>query len=198
MRQSNFLRNIWLGVENLLLHKLRSFLTMLGVVFGVGSVVAMLVRRRGGQQGGPRADPKARQQQHHHHVHEVGGGGAGAARSPSHMSVYGLTYEDHRRHDRTFARSSRSRSRLVRGGDPGQRTMELRVMGTSADWFDLVPREVDCRADHRQSDGRACSGRRAHRVWDPQVARDRRGHRPEPADRRADYEVVGIVKSESG
>ena len=35
-------RNIRLGLENLLLHKLRSFLTMLGVVFGVGSVVAML------------------------------------------------------------------------------------------------------------------------------------------------------------
>ena len=42
MKQSRFIRNIWLGIENLLLHKLRSFLTMLGVVFGVGSVVAML------------------------------------------------------------------------------------------------------------------------------------------------------------
>jgi putative ABC transport system permease protein len=40
--QSKLARNIWLGIENLLLHKLRSFLTMLGVVFGVGSVVAML------------------------------------------------------------------------------------------------------------------------------------------------------------
>ena len=35
-------RNIRSGLENLLLHKLRSFLTMLGVVFGVGSVVAGL------------------------------------------------------------------------------------------------------------------------------------------------------------
>src|SRR6056297_952044 len=42
MHQSRFMRNIWLGIENLLLHKLRSLLTMLGVVFGVGSVVAML------------------------------------------------------------------------------------------------------------------------------------------------------------
>ncbi|MHC4510785.1 MAG: ABC transporter permease, partial [Planctomycetota bacterium] len=42
MRQTRIARNIWLGIENLLLHKLRSFLTMLGVVFGVGSVVAML------------------------------------------------------------------------------------------------------------------------------------------------------------
>ena len=42
MRQTKIVRNIWLGIENLLLHKLRSFLTMLGLVFGVGSVVAML------------------------------------------------------------------------------------------------------------------------------------------------------------
>ena len=42
MRHTKLVRNVLLGIENLLLHKLRSFLTMLGVVFGVGSVVAML------------------------------------------------------------------------------------------------------------------------------------------------------------
>ena len=42
MKYLQFSRNIQLGVKNLLLHKLRSSLTMLGVVFGVGSVVAML------------------------------------------------------------------------------------------------------------------------------------------------------------
>ena len=42
MAKLNLLRIIRLGVKNLLLHKLRSALTMLGVVFGVGSVVAML------------------------------------------------------------------------------------------------------------------------------------------------------------
>ena len=31
-----------LGVKNLLRNKLRSFLTMLGMIFGVGSVIAML------------------------------------------------------------------------------------------------------------------------------------------------------------
>ena len=35
-------RDVRLGVKNLLLHKLRSFLAMLGLVFGVGSVIAML------------------------------------------------------------------------------------------------------------------------------------------------------------
>jgi len=62
MRQTRIARNIWLGIENLLLHKLRSFLTMLGVVFGVGSVVAMLFGRRGRQQRSARANQEARQQ----------------------------------------------------------------------------------------------------------------------------------------
>ncbi|MHC4708337.1 MAG: ABC transporter permease [Planctomycetota bacterium] len=42
MQQIKIVRNILSGIENLLLHKLRSLLTMLGIVFGVGSVVAML------------------------------------------------------------------------------------------------------------------------------------------------------------
>ena len=36
------MRHLQLGFKNLLLHKLRSLLTTLGVVFGVGSVIAML------------------------------------------------------------------------------------------------------------------------------------------------------------
>ena len=39
---SRLFRTIQLGLKNLLLHKLRSLLTMLGIVFGVFSVIAML------------------------------------------------------------------------------------------------------------------------------------------------------------
>jgi putative ABC transport system permease protein len=39
---TRLLRTIQLGLKNLLLHKLRSMLTMLGIVFGVFSVIAML------------------------------------------------------------------------------------------------------------------------------------------------------------
>ncbi len=39
-----------LGVRNLLLHKLRSFLTMLGTILGVGSVIAMLAIGEGSKQ----------------------------------------------------------------------------------------------------------------------------------------------------
>ena len=49
MIQSRFLRTLRLGINSLLLHKLRSFLTTLGVLFGVSSVIAMLAVGEGGQ-----------------------------------------------------------------------------------------------------------------------------------------------------
>ena len=33
---------LWLSFHNLMLHKIRSVLTSLGIIFGVGSVIAML------------------------------------------------------------------------------------------------------------------------------------------------------------
>ena len=42
MIKNSFLRTFSLGVKSLLLHKLRSGLTTLGMLFGVSSVVAML------------------------------------------------------------------------------------------------------------------------------------------------------------
>ena len=37
-----FITTVRLGVKSLMLHKLRSVLTMLGIIFGVCSVIAML------------------------------------------------------------------------------------------------------------------------------------------------------------
>ena len=96
MRHTKFGRNILLGIENLLLHKLRSFLTMLGVVFGVGSVVAMLSVGEG-------ASKEALAQ-----IRKLGSNNIiissiksveddAATTQHSHMSIYGLTYEDHHR-----------------------------------------------------------------------------------------------------
>ena len=42
MQNVRLARNIQLGTKSLMLHKLRSLLTMLGIVFGVASVIAML------------------------------------------------------------------------------------------------------------------------------------------------------------
>jgi len=49
-RISQFLPDLRQGFENLLLHKLRSLLTMLGMIFGVAAVVAMLSIGAGARQ----------------------------------------------------------------------------------------------------------------------------------------------------
>lgn len=132
-----------LGIENLLLHKLRSFLTMLGVVFGVGSVVAMLSVGEG-------ASKEALEQ-----IRKLGSNNIiissvksaeeeQASTQHSHMSIYGLTYDDYTRVSESFhniqqtapVKLMRKDSRLR------ERAMELRVVGTTPEWFKLVPREV--------------------------------------------------------
>jgi len=143
MRQTKILRNILLGVENLLLHKMRSFLTMLGVVFGVGSVVAMLSVGEG-------ASKEALEQ-----IRKLGSNNIiisaiksaeeeATSTQHSHMSIYGLSYEDHHRISESFrdiqqtapVKLMRKDSRLR------ERALELRVVGTTPEWFKLVPREI--------------------------------------------------------
>src|SRR3989339_1241201 len=143
MKQSRFVRNIWIGIENLLLHKLRSFLTMLGVVFGVGSVVAMLAVGEG-------ASKEALSQ-----IQKLGSNNIiinsvksledeSSATQHSHMSIYGLTYLDHQRIYESLpnvrkvaaAKLLRKESRL------GSNSLELRIVGTTSEWFELVPRPV--------------------------------------------------------
>ena len=49
-RYADFLPDFRMGLENLRAHKLRSLLTMLGMIFGVAAVVAMLSIGAGAQQ----------------------------------------------------------------------------------------------------------------------------------------------------
>jgi len=141
MKQNRVVRNIWLGSENLLLHKLRSFLTMLGVVFGVGSVVAMLSVGEG-------ASKEALEQ-----IRKLGSNNIiissvksveeeSASTTRSYMSIYGLTYEDHTRVTETFntIRQTAPVKLIRKEGRLGTRVLELRVVGTTSAWFDLVKR----------------------------------------------------------
>jgi putative ABC transport system permease protein len=48
--KANYLPDLGLGLQNLLLHKLRSLLTMLGMIFGVSAVIAMLSIGAGARQ----------------------------------------------------------------------------------------------------------------------------------------------------
>jgi putative ABC transport system permease protein len=143
MHQSKFVRNITLGIENLLLHKLRSFLTMLGVVFGVGSVVAMLAVGEG-------ASKEALQR-----IQKLGSNNViiNSAKSieeettsnrRSFMSMYGLTYLDYQRIRESFPDVQQvAPAKLIRKDSRvGSNTLELRIVGTTQQWFDLVPRQI--------------------------------------------------------
>ncbi len=140
---NRFMRDMQLGVKNLLLHKLRSLLTMLGLVFGVGSVIAMLavgegaslealeqIRKLGSRNIIVNAQKPAEEQ--------------AASNVRSAMSIYGLLYEDVKRLHETIP----SLQRIVpvkvmpKEGRLSQRTMDLRVIGTSHEWFQLVSRPI--------------------------------------------------------
>jgi putative ABC transport system permease protein len=47
---ARYLPDLWLGTQNLLQHKLRALLTMLGIIFGVAAVVAMMSIGAGARQ----------------------------------------------------------------------------------------------------------------------------------------------------
>jgi putative ABC transport system permease protein len=201
MRKSRLARNIWLGVENLLLHKMRSFLTMLGVVFGVGSVVAMLSVGEG-------ASKQALER-----IRKLGSTNiiidsvkppeeqAASGGSNSRISVYGLTYDDYSRVLKTFdsvenvvpVKAVRKTGRL------GEKSMDLRIVGTSPGWFDLVRRPL--------IGGRVLSQYDIDE-YRPSVVLTEFGARKILAGEStigqrmrigSDYfEIIGIVKSESG
>ncbi|MBN1505584.1 MAG: ABC transporter permease [Sedimentisphaerales bacterium] len=136
-------RNIRSGLENLLLHKLRSFLTMLGVVFGVGSVVAMLSV---GEGAGREALDQIRKLGSNNilvtSIKPTSEESGGMNRSP--MMVYGLTYEDHLRMIEGLEHVEQTAPvKLIRKeGRLADRTLEIRVVGTTPEWFMLVHREV--------------------------------------------------------
>jgi putative ABC transport system permease protein len=143
MKTTKLMRNVLLGIENLLLHKLRSFLTMLGVVFGVGSVVAMLAVGEG-------ASKEALEQ-----IRKLGSNNIiitavkpvedeVASTTHSHMSVYGLTYNDHLRLSETMntIKTTVPVKLIRKEGRLGERMLELRVVGTTPTWFELVQRQV--------------------------------------------------------
>ena len=200
MRQTRIARNIWLGIENLLLHKLRSFLTMLGVVFGVGSVVAMLSVGEG-------ASKEALEQ-----IKKLGSNNIiissmksaeeeATSTTHSHMGIYGLTYEDYRRLAQSFedVQETAPVKLMRRDSRLGERVMELRVVGTNPEWFDLVPRQVLAGRVLLKSD----QDKQA-----PVVVLTEFGARKILATESTigqtirigsdQFEVIGIVKSESG
>jgi putative ABC transport system permease protein len=143
VHQSRAIRNIRLGIKNLMLHKLRSFLTILGVVFGVGSVIAMLAVGEGASQ-------EALEE-----IRKLGSNNIiltavkpieneQASQTRAHMNMYGLLYEDERRIRETMpaVRETVPVKQVRKEGRLGERSLELRLVGTTPDWFRLVDRHM--------------------------------------------------------
>lgn len=139
---SSLKRDIRLGVKNLLLHKLRSILTMLGLVFGVGSVIAMLAIGEGASE-----EALAR-------IRSLGSKNIiitskkpiseGAMMNNNiRLSVYGLFYNDSVSIQETIPTVSKvvPVKAMEKDARFNNRSAVLRVVGTSADWFSLVNRE---------------------------------------------------------
>jgi putative ABC transport system permease protein len=200
MKQSRFIRNIWLGIENLLLHKLRSFLTMLGVVFGVGSVVAMLAVGEGASKEALRE------------IQKLGSNNIiinsvkaledeSTSTQHSHMSIYGLTYLDDERISESFkhirqiapAKLIRKESRL------GSNTLDLRIVGTTKEWFDLVPRQVLAGRVFNEKEVLESTAVTVLTEYGARKLLATRNTIGQTVKIGGDYfEVVGIIKSESG
>lgn len=143
MKNSRLFRYISLGVKNLLLHKTRSLLTMLGMVFGVGSVIAMLAVGEGASR---EALEQIRKLGSRNIIlsslkppEEMDGG-----ERPSHLIIYGLRYMDNVRILETIPHVVRTVPVRIerKTGYYNERQMDLRVVGTSVDWFDLVKRDL--------------------------------------------------------
>ena len=193
-------RNIHLGIKTLLLHKLRSFLTMLGVVFGVGSVIAMLavgegaskealdqIRKLGSNNIILRSVKPAEEQQ--------------SGETRTRVSMYGVLYEDEERIRETLPHVVRTVPAriLSKEASLGARKLELRVVGTVPQWFALVRREVVAgrvlEETDRQARKNVCilteHGARRLLAGKRHIGQTVRiGGDP--------FEVVGIVRSESG
>lgn len=141
MRQNRLLRNIRLGIKNLMLHKLRSVLTMLGVVFGVASVIAMLAVGEGASK---EALDRIRKLGSTNVIITSVKPMKEEGRQPSHMVIYGLRYADEENARGTFHAVRRTApAKIIRKeGRLGTRTLEVRLVGTTPEWFELVRRDV--------------------------------------------------------
>ncbi|MDB4441925.1 ABC transporter permease [bacterium] len=189
-----------MGIKNLLMHKLRSFLTILGIVFGVGSVIAMLSVGEGANRDA--LDQIRKLGSRNIILTSIKPIEEGVITTrPAYQNIYGLLYEDEQRIRDTMPSILQTVPVKLFRKDAffGERVLELRVVGTTPDWFDLIKRPILAGRVISQKDldnyARVCvlteyAARRLlateHTIG--QTVRIGSGH----------FKVVGIVQSEQG
>ncbi len=141
MLNTRFFRNVRLGIKTLMLHKMRSVLTMMGMVFGVGAVIAMLAVGEGASKEA--LDQIRRLGSQNIIIHSQKSAQQAASGSMRvRMNIYGLLYDDLDRIGQSFDTVERVvPAKLIRAtGRIGERALELRLVGTTPGWFELVER----------------------------------------------------------
>ena len=137
---------IRLGVTDVWRHKTRSFLTMLGMVFGVGSVIAMLAVGEGASHQALESIKRLGSQ--NIMVNSVkptsDESTSSSATQGARLAVYGLLNDDEARINETVPGVEKTvPARMVRRNARfNERQLELRVVETIPEWFEVVPRPV--------------------------------------------------------
>ncbi|MEI7947324.1 MAG: ABC transporter permease [bacterium] len=189
-----------LGLGDVWRHKARSFLTMLGMVFGVASVIAMLAVGEGASQQALDAI-KRLGSQNILLSSEKPSDDSGGSSKRSKLVMYGLMYEDEQRIRETIPNVALTvPARMVRRNTRfGDRQLELRVVETEPTWFDVVERPVLA--------GRVLKRNDLYAVANVCVLTEMGVRRLLAAEEvvgqmirigSGSFEVVGIVKNEDG
>ena len=137
-------RNIRMGIKTLVLHKLRSVLTMLGVVFGVASVIAMLAVGEGASKDALERIRKLGSNNIIISSEKPVEDSSGRTGNFWAIVAYGLTYDDEVRARETFDEIQNTVPvKIIRQeGRLGTKTLDMRLIGTTPKWFDLVQRPM--------------------------------------------------------
>lgn len=138
----SFIKLAKVGAEDVMRHKMRSFLTMLGMVFGVGSVVAMLAVGEGASEQA--LDAIKRLGSHNIMLTSVKPPESGVSQRTGRLDNYGLLYLDEMRIKETIpgvkatvpARFSKKNAVF------DSTLVELRLVGTTEEWFKVVNRPI--------------------------------------------------------
>lgn len=147
-----WLTTLQLGVRNLLLHKLRSLLTMLGTILGVGSVISMLAIGEGSKQA---AVEQIRQLGAKNVIlrsvkpqQDTGDGAettSGSSSSSSYVLQYGLKYQDLERLLATVPTIKDAIPMVVMRKDAAhgkRRIKNCRLLGTVPEYKDVKSLEL--------------------------------------------------------
>ena len=143
MTRTRILRNLKLANKSLLLHKLRSLLTMLGVVFGVASVIAMLAIGEGSKRHALEQIERLGTNNVIVNSRKPVNTGTRTSQGGNRVLTYGILYDDQSRVEETIPHVARTVPirRIPKVARVGGRAVDIDVIGTTPAWFSLITRE---------------------------------------------------------